>query len=59
MEIELFSKIENLSTCYSIFHNFRSWASFFPDFWIIKWILQPMTTTDMNSILKMNKAKGL
>ena len=55
MENELFSKIENLSTCYSIFYKFRSWPSFFPDFWIIKWILQPLTTNHMSTTLKIKK----
>ena len=52
IENKLLSKIENLTTSYSIFHNFRSWASFFPHFWIIQWMLQPLTTNNVNTTLE-------
>ena len=48
--------LENLGTFYSIFHNLRSWASFSHPFWIIRWMLQPLTTNGMKTILEI---KGL
>ena len=45
--------IENWGTCYAIFCNFRSWASFFHHFGLIKWMLQHLTTNDMSTILEI------
>ena len=44
---------ENFGLNYSIFHNFRIWASFFAPFCTRKWILQPLTTNGMNTILEI------
>ena len=45
--------IENLGTFFSIFHNFWNLASFSPHFWIRQWMLQPLTTYGIITIIKI------
>ena len=44
--------IENLGTYFSIFHDFRSWASFSLHFWIIPWMSQVLITKGIITIVK-------
>ena len=42
-----------LSAYFSIFHDFRNWASFSPHFWIIQWKLQSFTNNCITTIFKI------
>ena len=45
--------IENLSAYFSIFHDFRNWASFSHHFWLMKWILQHLITSGIITTFKI------
>ena len=49
-------KLKNLGTYFSIFHNFRNWATFSHHFWIIQMILQPLVTNSIIAMLKIKSA---
>ena len=52
-KMSFFVKIENLGTYFSIFHDFSNWASFSLHIWMIKWMLQPLTTYGIITIIKI------
>ena len=45
--------IVNLGTYFSIFHGFRNGAKFSLHIWIIQWMLQPLTTYGIITIIKI------
>ena len=45
--------IENLGTCFSIFQDFRNWASFSLHFLIKQLMLQPFITNGVITIIKI------
>ena len=49
-------KLKNLGTYFSIFHNFRNWATFSHHFWIIQLMLKPSITNGIIAILKIKSA---
>ena len=48
--------IENLGAHFSIFHDFRNWASFSHHFWIIQMKLQSSITIGIITIIKIKSS---
>ena len=56
MQNQPYFKLKNLGTYFSIFHNFRNWATFSHHFWTIQLMLQPFITNGIIAILKIKSA---